>query len=484
MPPKTAASVVRNGTARPHPKGSDRHAAKEEPAAPVHTGPQVKSQIVNAAPAPAGKSFLDALRSGKKPAAPATKVVAPAAAAAAATPAAEERAAAPAAATPVPEAKKASPVPEPAKEEPVVAAPAEEPVAAAAAPAPAPVEAVPEPVVEASPKPAAEPEVVAAPEPVAPAAATVVQVTDTNFSWADEDIQFQIRQPQYSAEYPTSVLENLARNVAFKAPEEQSTMASAIENLNRERVAFEQAKRASEDALKNREMELNSMEASLQARERQLHASMEALRVDRAQLQTQQAQLQTQQQQFQAQQAAAAQAAQAAQQRTSQTQSPAAQVSPSPAQSSQSPQQQQPSPHAPQPPQSRSNMYMGGGNYGVSEWVPDQRGWANEGAMGGAPNFDMYPNSYQGNYVPRNYHMQGVHRGGMRGVPQPQQQFGSRAPPMMAPPQQYSRAMPQVGNPRPQQQQPGMDFAFRPQQQQQYNPVPNSGYPQQRAAHW
>ncbi|KPI87171.1 hypothetical protein ABL78_3733 [Leptomonas seymouri] len=474
MPPKTAASVVRNGASKPHPKGNDRNGVKEE-AAPAPTGPQVKSQIVNVALAPAGKSFLDALRSGKKPAAPAAaaKVAVPSPAAVAAPVAEPEVTAAPA-------AQKTSPVPEVAKKEPVVAAapaPEEQQPAPVKEAAPAPVEAAPkqsEPVVEAAPAPAPEPEVAAAPEPVVAAAVpapAVVQVTDTNFSWADEDIQFQIRQPQYAAEYPTSVLENLARNVSFKTPEDQSTMTSAIESLNRERAAFEQTKRAHEDALKNREMELNSMEASLQARERQLHAGTEALRVDRQQLQTQQTQ-------FQAQQAAAAQAAQAAQQRTSQTQSPAAQVSTS---SAQSPQAQQQQPPQVQPPPTRSNMYVGGSGYGVSEWVSDQRNWANEASMGGAPNFDMYQNPYQGNYGPRNYHMPGGHRGGLRGIPPSQQLGGGRVPPMMAPQQPYSRAMPQVGNPRPQQQ-PGMDFNFRPQQQ--YNSAQNSGYPQQRPTHW
>ncbi|TPP39863.1 hypothetical protein CGC20_30960 [Leishmania donovani] len=374
MPPKTAAAVVRNGALKPHPKNGERHTpAKEE--ASGSTGPQVKSQIANSAPAPAGKSFLDALRSGKKPAAPTAA------------------------------ARVTSPAPEPAKEE------------------------------------REDQEVAAAPATEEPA--PIMQVENTNFNWADDDIQFQIRQPQYAAEYPVSVLENLARNVTFKVPADQNTMTSAIEALARERQAFEQMKRNHEDAMKSREVELNAQEATLQARERQLHANTETLAAERQQLILQQSH--------------PAQAAQPAH---------APQL-----------QHQMPPPH--QQPQPRSgNVYMGGG-YGAQEWQPDQRTWGNEGAMG-APGFDMYQGAYPGSYAQRNYHMAGGHRGQMRSGNLQQQQFpGNRMQPMMPPPQQYSRSMAPLGASRQQQ----MDMNFGGRSQQSYNPAPNTGYPQ-RSAQW
>ncbi|KAG5510132.1 hypothetical protein JKF63_07028 [Porcisia hertigi] len=459
MPPKTAASVVRNGALKPHPKNCERQPpAKEE--APVSTAAQVKTQMSNSSPAPSGKSFLDALRSGKKPAAPAAaaRVTVPAAAPAAAEPQA-------AAASPEPAAAAApamqSPAPEPAKEERV------------ATPAPAPVE---EPTIEeAVPVPPApvekELEVVAAPD--TEESAPAMQVTDAGFNWADDDIQFQIRQPQYAAEYPASVMENLARNVAFKVPAEEHTMSSAIETLARERQAFEQMKRNHEDAMKNREVELNAQEASLQARERQLHANTETLAAERQQLILQQSQLRAQQAQAQAQ----AQAQSQTQQRTSQTQSPAAQVSPSPAQPVQPP-HQVPPPH--QQPQPRSgNMYVGGG-YGAQEWQTEQRPWGSEAAMGG-PGFDMYQGAYPGGYAPRNYHMSSGPRGQMRSGNMQQPQFGgNRMPPMMSQQQQYSRSMAPIGAPRQPQQ---MDMNFAGRSQPAYNPAANTSYPQ-RSAQW
>ncbi|AIN96278.1 hypothetical protein LPMP_110830 [Leishmania panamensis] len=460
MPPKTAVSVVRNGALKPHPKNGERHAPVKEEAS-VGNGPQVKSQIANSAPAPAGKSFLDALRSGKKPAAPAAaaRVSVPAAA-----PAEEPQAAAAptspvAAAAPV----KQSSAPEPAKEERTatpepMAASVEEPSMEESAPAPVEGDTG---VVAAS----------AAEEP-----APIMQVEDTNFNWADDDIQFQIRQPQYAAEYPMSVMENLARNVAFKVPADQNTITSAIEALAHERQAFEQLKRNHEDAMKNREVELNAQEASLQARERQLHANTETLAAERQQLILQQSQ-------FRAQQQAQAQAQAQSQSRTSQTQSPAAQVSPSSALAAppaHAPplQHQMPPPH--QQPQPRSgNVYMGG-SYGAQEWQPDQRTWGNDGTMG-APGFDMYQGAYPGSYAQRNYHMAGGHRGPMRSGNLQQQQFaGNRVPPMMAPPQQYSRSMGPLGPTRQQQQ---MEMNFGGRSQQSYNPTPNTGYPQ-RSSQW
>lgn len=475
MPPKTAAAVVRNGALKPHPKNGERHTpAKEE--ASVSTGPQVKSQISNSAPAPAGKSFLDALRSGKKPAAPiaAARVTVPAAAPA------EDTQAAAAAAPPAPAAvvtpAKESPAPEPPKEE-RIATPEPAP---APAPVPAPVEEPP--MEEGTPTPAApvgeEQEVAAASATEEPA--PIMQVENTNFNWADDDIQFQIRQPQYAAEYPVSVLENLARNVTFKVPADQNTMTSAIEALARERQAFEQMKRNHEDAMKSREVELNAQEATLQARERQLHANTETLAAERQQLILQQSQFRAQQAQAQAQ--AQTQTQSQSQPRTSQTQSPAAQVSPSPAQAVQPAhapqlQHQMPPPH--QQPQPRSgNVYMGGG-YGAQEWQPDQRTWGSEGAMG-APGFDMYQGAYPGSYAQRNYHMAGGHRGQMRSGNLQQQQFpGNRMQPMMPPPQQYSRSMAPLGAARQQQ----MDMNFGGRSQQSYNPAPNTGYPQ-RSAQW
>ncbi|KAG5484766.1 hypothetical protein LSCM1_06589 [Leishmania martiniquensis] len=460
MPPKTAAMVVRNGVSKQHLKNGDRHPpAKEE--APVSTGPQVKSQIANSAPAPAGKSFLDALRSGKKMAVPpvAARVTVPSS-----TPAEEPQAAATAAAAPVAAETpaKESSAPEPAKEERVLTpepTPVEEPSTEESAPAPAaPVEVA----TEVAAVPATE-------EP-----APVMQVAGTNFNWADDDIQFQIRQPQYAAEYPASVMENMARNVTFKVPADQATMTSAIESLARERQAFEQMKRNHEDAMKSREVELNAQEASLQARERQLHANTETLAAERQQLILQQSQFRAQQAQAQAQ------AQVQSPPRPSQTQSPAAPATPSPAQPAPAPPlpHQMPPQHQ-QPPHRSGNMYMGSG-YGAQEWQPDQRAWGNEGAMG-APGFDMYQSAYPGSYAQRSYHMAGGHRGQMRsGNLQQQQQFAnSRMQPMMPPPQQYSRSMAPLSAARQQQ----MDMNFAGRSQHSYNPAPNTGYPQ-RSTQW
>ncbi|KAG5483914.1 hypothetical protein CUR178_06911 [Leishmania enriettii] len=464
MAPKTAAMIVRNGASKPHLKNGDRHPpAKEE--APAGTGPQVKSQIANSAPAPAGKSFLDALRSGKKMTAPAVtaRVTVPAPASAEEPPTAAA-AAAPAAAAAADEIPaKQSPAPEPAKVERAPTpepAPMEEPATEEGAPvSTAPVEV--------------EPEVAAAPGTEEPA--PVMQVADTNFNWADDDIQFQIRQPQYAAEYPVSVMENMARNVTFKVPADQNTMTSAIESLVRERQAFEQMKRNHEDAMKNREVELNAQEASLQARERQLHANTETLAAERQQLILQQSQFRAQQAQAQAQVQTQAQSPP----RPSQTQSPATSVSPSPAQPVQAPPLQHQMPPQHQPPQHRSgNMYMGGG-YGAQEWQPDQRTWGNEGSMGG-PGFDMYQGAYPGSYAQRNYHMAGGHRGQMRSGNVQQQQFAnSRMQPMPPPQQQYSRSMAPLGAARQQQ----MDMNFGGRSQHSYNPTPNTGYPQ-RSTQW
>lgn len=267
MPPKNFTSKTAAAPAGSRRNDRKRDTKVEEPA-PGPSGPIIRATITKAPPAPQGMSFLDAVSKLQSGAAESVAAAKPAAPQVPAVAAADSSAPTPCKSTPrtaEPAAEQGEETSSPVQEE-LLAVPAEQPGAG-------------------KQYNWAEDEYtdIQQPEPQPEAAAE------------ESPVEEEDPKPQFYVEYPEAVLNNRAE-ILFKAPlGDHMTLASALEQLHKERYTFQLL-------MENSKKELEQKESELASREQILRRDREILAAENAKLVQQQAQLAQQQHQQQQQQ--------------------------------------------------------------------------------------------------------------------------------------------------------------------------------------